>query len=201
MSSDYIAHHGVLGMKWGIRRHQPYGKGGYERKGGARGKVVGEAKDKNKKGINLKKGAAIAGAAAGVGAAAYGGVKLAKSPKAAALFDQSIKGGKDKPNISPAEKITKETKNSIDNAQSVVRSAGKIRRMSNPQENRAKGLSDEELRKRINRINLERQYNDLTAQDTAKGYEVAAEVLSIAGSVASIAVSAATVYALTRNLK
>lgn len=27
-----IAHHGIVGMKWGIRRFQPYGKGGYNPK-------------------------------------------------------------------------------------------------------------------------------------------------------------------------
>ena len=30
---DYLAHHGVVGMHWGIRRYQPYGIG-YQRKGG-----------------------------------------------------------------------------------------------------------------------------------------------------------------------
>lgn len=168
MSSDYIAHHGILGMKWGIRRFQPYGRG-YTRIDGKRGKETGQAKRKSK--------------------------------DSSAWFDQSIKSGKDKPNISPAEKVAKETKNTMDNAQNIARSAGKLRKMTTPQENRAKGLSDEELRRRINRINMERQYNDLTSQDTGKGFEVASEILSITGSVASIAVSAATVYALTRNLK
>lgn len=40
MDSDELYHYGVLGMKWGVRRYQPYGQG-YQSKN--KGRTVGEA--------------------------------------------------------------------------------------------------------------------------------------------------------------
>lgn len=42
-------------------------------------------------------------------------------------------------------------------------------------------LSDEELRARINRLNLEKQFRDLSRQDLYPGMEIATNILSTAG--------------------
>ena len=44
--NDYLAHYGVVGMKWGIRRYEPYSS--KPRGSGKGGKEIGEAKKKAK---------------------------------------------------------------------------------------------------------------------------------------------------------
>lgn len=55
-SEDELQHHGIMGMKWGIRRYQPYpsGKGP---KGDYKGKAVKQTAQKETTGDRIKKGA------------------------------------------------------------------------------------------------------------------------------------------------
>lgn len=64
-------------------------------------------------------------------------------------------------------------------------------------------ISDEELRKKVNRLSLERQYGDLTGDNkyVMTGKEKTREVLQTIGAILGIGVSAVTIAAAVRTLK
>lgn len=72
---------------------------------------------------------------------------------------------------------------------------------SNKKQGSAKELSDDELRRRVNRLNMERQYNDLTKSETGKGWEIAESILSVVGGLAAITVSGMTIYEKAKSKK
>lgn len=184
---DELYHHGIKGQKWGIRR--------FQNKDGSR-TADGKAQQRKERRKNIVKGVALAGAAAGIA-----GAGVATNRYGA--YDRTIKNGKGKENSSPAEKITKEVSTAFDDTNKLVRSFGNAQRELERYkfQEEAKTMTDDELRKRINRINLEKQYADVNTREIQTGFDKAADILQIGGSIAGIAASAAIVATTLKGLK
>lgn len=94
--------------------------------------------------------------------------------------------------ISTASNIVKEAKN-INNSVSNIRSNTKKKNLST--------MSDQELRDRVNRLNLEQQYTQLSGNKVSKGQQYVRNTLEVAGSTLAIAGSIVGIAAGIKQLK
>lgn len=116
-----------------------------------------------------------------------------------AWFKQTVKV-KDKSPISPAEKVVSDAKKTVDETSNALNSAYRIKTRYEKPSNNVKEMSDKELREAINRLNMEKQYNDLTRSDTAKGFDTAMDILSITGNVLAASASIVSIYAILKRM-
>lgn len=117
-----------------------------------------------------------------------------------AVFDVD-KWNKDSENFDQKEvKLVKETGSMSSQAAAAISTEKGSKVINNKDYS---GIPDDEMRKRINRLSMEKQYGDLTGDNkyVMTGKEKAKEVLQTIGAVLGIAASAITVGMLWKELK
>lgn len=220
--SDELCHYGVLGMRWGVRRYQNYdgtriGTGGTPvvNKAKTAEGTVKKLKSTMDKGFRNTVSGGQGGKTTGNArfAATAGGSNSSNKSESDSdtegngWFDRSIKKGKDKEKSSPAEEMARGARDITRDSKNALRSVEKLANQkknsdqANTQANKARKMSDQELRNEINRIKMEKEYVSLTSQDTNAGWEKAQNILEVAGDVASIALTVLGIIATVKKLK
>ena len=107
-----------------------------------------------------------------------------------------------------AKEDTRRTKDFVDSSSNMVRELKNVERSTRPSPKKEKmdlsNMTDQQLRDRINRANLEKQYNEMFGQSTSKvskGRQYVSDVLETAGTVLTIGSSALAIALAIKELK
>ena len=164
-----LYHHGIKGMKWGVRR--------YQNKDGSLTNAGKKRYDRDIAENNAKK------------------------------KDNRI--NIDGPDVRRwVKEDTRRAKNVVDSSSDMVRQLKNVESSTRPSSSKKSidlsKMTDQQLRDRINRANLERQYTEMFGQDTAsvsKGREYTRNVLDTAGTVLAIGSSALGIALAIKELR
>ena len=179
MNQNELYHHGILGMKWGVRRYQnsdgsltAAGKKRYER----------DARENNWE----------------IGA---DGIARSRSKKTKGEIHEADANKWVKEDLERSRGLANNTRQSITDVQNLNKATTKIQNKYTKRMDLS-NMTDQEMRNQINRAILEQQYDDMfNPKKVRRGRETVNDILEIAGPVVGITSSALAIALSIKQLK
>lgn len=191
VNGDTLAHHGIVGMKWGIRRYQNK-DGSLTAEGHQRSQVYGknQISTSAKKVTKKKKVSDMTDD------------ELAQDNRRHALEAQYKKNHPEKKSKLQSSKEAIDSGRQLTNQMKSLNQVVKSTRKRKNTKNLSK-MTDDELRRVINRKNLEQQYRNITYEPDKidKGQAMVDEILDYGGTALAITSSALSIALAIRELK
>lgn len=177
--ANELQHHGIIGMKWGRRRFQ-----------NSDGSLTaaGKSRYRDSDGGSDNKASARIGSA------------IDRAKKISTILKPNVKGEKPtsngliKPTINEsfAERQGKQ-KSPFDKLKSNPISAHEDYNRAHEKQ-RVETMSDKDLRDRLNRLQMEKQYNQLSSETVNRGKTFAKKALTVMTTAATVSTTAITLY-------